>query len=311
MTQKPILSILIVNWNTADMTVSCIKSIFTDKGLKNIPYEIILVDNASSDDSVVKLKKLSNSLKIKNSRLPARQVKLKIIQNSENVGFGRANNQAIKIARGNYYLLLNTDTIILHSAISQSLDWLSSHPEAYGATAQLLNKDKTIQPSGGYFPNSLNMITLLLHLDDLPLVNKIIPPFHPHSPDFYTHDKYYLTDHPQDWVTGAFMLLRQEMVNKINGFNHEFFMYGEEMEMCYRIHNQYPKMQIWYLVGPQIIHLGGASSKSKQIIFDREYTGFISFFQMHRSIIDQKIVHLLISINRFLQVILYKYIKRV
>lgn len=296
MSNKPIISILIVNWNTADMTVECVKSIFTDKGLKNIPYEIILVDNASSDDSVKKIKAIKGPITV--------------IENKENVGFGRANNQAMKVAQGNYYLLLNTDTIILHSAISQSLDWLSSHPEAYGCTAQLLNKDKSIQPSGGYFPNIWNMATLLLHLDDLPLVNKIVPPFHPHSPDFYTHDKYYLTDHPQDWVTGAFMLLRREMVDKISGFNPEFFMYGEEMEMCYRIHKLYPKMQIWYLVGPQIIHLGGASSKSKQIIFDREYAGFVGFFRMHRSKFDQKIVNFLISINRFLQVILYKYIKR-
>lgn len=293
---KPVLSILIVNWNTADITVECIKSIFTDKGLKDIPYEIILVDNASSDDSIKKIKSIKGPITV--------------IANTENVGFGRANNQAMDIAQGNFFLLLNTDTIILHSAISQSLNWLSSNPEAYGCTAQLLNKDKSIQPSGGYFPNIWNMASLLLHLDDLPLINKLIPPFHPHSPDFYTHDKYYLTDHTQDWVTGAFMLLRREVVTKVNGFNPEFFMYGEEMEMCYRIHQNYPKMELWYLVGPQIIHLGGASSKSKQIIFDREYQGFIGFFRMHRSVFDQKIINLLISVNRFLQLVLYKYIKR-
>ena len=253
MSNNPILSIIIVNWNTANLTVDCIKSIFTDKGLKQLAYEIILVDNASSDDSIEKISKLKGPITI--------------IKNKENVGFGRANNQGIKIAKGNYFLLLNTDTIILHSAISQSLDWLSSHPESYGCSAQLLNKDKSIQPSGGYFPNILNMACLLLHLDDLPFVNKIIPPFHPHSPNFYTHDNYYKKDHPQDWLTGAFMLLRREVVEKVNGFNPKFFMYGEEMEMCYRIHLQYPKMQLWYLVGPQIIHLGGASSKNKQIIF--------------------------------------------
>ncbi len=297
MSNNPILSIIIVNWNTANLTVDCIKSIFTDKGLKQLAYEIILVDNASSDDSIEKISKLKGPITI--------------IKNKENVGFGRANNQGIKIAKGNYFLLLNTDTIILHSAISQSLDWLSSHPESYGCSAQLLNKDKSIQPSGGYFPNILNMACLLLHLDDLPFVNKIIPPFHPHSPNFYTHDNYYKKDHPQDWLTGAFMLLRREVVEKVNGFNPKFFMYGEEMEMCYRIHLQYPKMQLWYLVGPQIIHLGGASSKNKQIIFDREYLGFNEFFKMHKSNLDQKIIKLLISINRFLQLILYKIKNRV
>lgn len=301
MTNKPILSVIIVNWNTADMTIDCIKSIYADKGLKNIPFEIILVDNASSDDSVAKINKLIKSAKLDN---------LKLLVNTDNLGFGKANNQGVKISTGNFLLLLNTDTIILHSAISQSLNWLSSHPEAYGCTAQLLNKDKTIQPSGGYFPNVWNMAALLLHLDDLPLVNSIIPPFHPHSPNFYTHDTYFLKDHPQDWLTGAFMLLRREVFTKVNGFNPEFFMYGEEMEMCYRIHQAYPQMQLWYLVGPQIIHLGGASSKSKQIIFDREYLGFEGFFRMHRSTTEQKVIKLLISINRFLQLFLYKFLKR-
>ncbi|MBI2465092.1 glycosyltransferase family 2 protein [Candidatus Shapirobacteria bacterium] len=294
---KPILSIIIVNWNTADITVDCIKSIFTDKGLKETPYEIIMVDNASTDDSVAKVKKLKGPIKI--------------IVNKENIGFGRANNQGLEISQGNYILLLNTDTLILHSAISQSLDWLSSHPESYGCTAQLLNKDKTIQPSGGYFPNIRNISSLLLHLDDLPFVNSLTPPYHPHSPDFYTHDKYYLKDHPQDWVTGAFMLVRREMITKVRGFNPDFFMYGEEMEMCYRIHQQFPTLQLWYLVSPQIIHLGGASSTSKQIIYDREYEGIIMFFRMHRSRLEQWLLKYLISINRFLQLHLYKYLRRV
>ncbi|MFZ2153261.1 MAG: glycosyltransferase family 2 protein [Microgenomates group bacterium] len=288
---NPLLSIIIVNWNTADITVNCLKSILTDKGLLDIPFEIILVDNASTDDSVKKVKQLQ----IKN---------LKLILNTENLGFGKANNQGINIARGNYLLLLNTDTIILHSAISQSLNWLSSHPEAYGCTAQLLNKDKSIQPSGGYFPNIFNLTTLLLHLDDLPFVNQFVHPFHPHSPDFYTHDNYFQKDHSQDWVTGAFMLIRAEIIKKVSGFNEKFFMYGEEVEMCYRIHLQYPRLQLWYLVGPQIIHLGGASATNPSQVFTREYLGIQTFFQMYRPVYQQKIINLLIFINSILQKIL-------
>ena len=300
----PILSIIIVNWNTADITVNCLKSIFTDKGLKNIPFEIILVDNASTDDSLLKINKLKNLLKISN-------FKLKIIQILSNVGFGKGNNQAIKVARGNYLLLLNTDTIILHSAISQSLLWLSSHPECYGCTAQLLNRDKTIQPSGGYFPSLLNMTTLLLHLDDLPLVNQFIHPYHPHSPSFYTHDRYYTFDHSQDWITGAFMLLRREIVISVGGFDPDFFMYSEEMEMCYRIHLAFPHHQLQYLVGPQVIHLGGASSPSQQLTYHREYIGLAKFFQIHRPRFESTIISLLIKINRRLQLILNHTIRRV
>lgn len=299
---RPILSIIIISYNTADITIDCLKSIYTDKGLKNIPFEIIVVDNNSSDDSVIRINKFIDSLKIKNC-------KLKI--NSDNIGFGKANNQALEIAQGNYTLLLNSDTIILHSAISQSLDWLSSHPESIGCTAQLLNADKTIQASGGYFPNLLNITTWCLGLDDLPLINHLIKPFHPHTPHFYTKDKFYLTDHSQDWITGAFMLIRTNYLKSVNGFSNEFFMYGEEMEMCYRLYQKYPRQKFWYLIGPQIIHLGGKSSKNKQIIFDREYEGILLFFRLHRPAWQYPLVEKLIKINRFLQLHIYKLIKHV
>lgn len=290
---NPLLSIIITNYNTADLTVNCLQSIYQDKGLKDIPFEVIIVDNASTDDSVLKIKKFP----------------VVLIQNKINSGFGKANNQGFKVAKGNYFLLLNSDTIILHSAISQSLNWLSSHPEAGICTAQLLNSDKTIQMSGGFFPNLFNIFTWALGLDDLPLVNKIISPFHPHTPNFYTHDNFFTKDHPQDWVTGAFMLLRRELIDKTGGFNENYFMYGEELELTYRIHKAFPQLQAWYLVGPQIIHLGGASSKNKQVIFDREYEGIISFFKIHRPKYQLPIIKALLKINQFLQLSVYKIIK--
>ncbi|MCX6726933.1 MAG: glycosyltransferase, partial [Candidatus Shapirobacteria bacterium] len=200
---NPILSIIIPSYNTADLTVNCLKSIFLDKGLKNTPFEIIIVDNASTDNSISLIKSLHKTIIL--------------IENKVNLGFSKANNQAIKIAKGNYLLFLNSDTIILHSAISQSLDWLSSHPESAGCTAQLLNKDDSIQASGGYFPNLLNTFTWCSGLDDLPLINRLIKPIHPHTPDFYTHDSYYLTDHPQDWLTGAYFLVRKNIIDAVSG----------------------------------------------------------------------------------------------
>ncbi|HOZ80639.1 MAG TPA: glycosyltransferase family 2 protein [Candidatus Woesebacteria bacterium] len=293
---KPLLSIIIVNFNTCQITLDCIASIFKDKKLSfsqtnstdhTIPCEIILIDNASQDNSVSIIKK--------------KYPQVIIIENKTNVGFGAANNQGIKIAQGNYLLLLNSDTIILHSAISQSLEWLSSHPESLCCTAQLLNADKTIQASGGYFPNLLNCFTWLTCLDDLPFINQIIKPFHPHTPNFYTHDNFYTKDHSQDWLTGAFMLFRQEAIVAVNGFSKDFFMYGEEMEMCYRISKKFPNQTFDYLIGPQIIHLGGKSTKDKQQIFDREYLGIETFFKIHQPKWQLPIIRFLISINRFLK----------
>ena len=278
---KPILSIIIVSYNTAEITVNCLKSVLSDKGLEfyldkkyttstsaTIPTEIIVVDNASTDDTTTRLKGL--------------KTKINIIKNQKNLGFSKANNQGFKIASGNYILLLNSDTIIKHSAISQSLIWLSAHPEAGVCTGQLLNKDGTIQPTGGFFPNLLNTFTWCLFLDDLPFVNKLIPPIHPHPPQFYTKDNFYLKDRQLDWVTGAFMLLRKEIIDKTKGFDPNYFMYSEEVEWSYRIKKTFPKLQTWYLIGPQIIHLGGASATNNTDKLLREYLGILHFFKKHK-----------------------------
>jgi len=288
---KPILSIIIVSYNTVNLTLDCIKSIFLDKGLKEIPFEIIVVDNNSHDNSVQELKKLKD--------------KIILIENKDNTGFGKANNQGIKIAKGNYVLLLNSDTIILHSAISQSLDWLCSHPESSICTAQLLNKDKSIQASGGFFPNLGNVFTWCLSLDDLPLINKIIKPIHPHTPTFYTKDKFYLTDHRQDWVTGAYLLTRKNLLDKVGGFDESYFMYGEEVELCYRIQKNTPNNQVWYLIGPQIIHLGGASATSRLDPILNEYRGILSFFKKHKPLWQYSIVRLLLKINALIRAIIH------
>ncbi|OIP87368.1 hypothetical protein CO168_01465 [Candidatus Shapirobacteria bacterium CG_4_9_14_3_um_filter_36_12] len=295
MPNNPLLSIIVVSFNTADITISCIKSIYQDKGLKDIPFEIIVIDNASTDDSILKINKFIHSLKIENC-------KLKI--NSSNLGFAKANNQGLKIARGQYILLLNSDTIILHSAISQSLNWLSSHPEAHCCTAQLLNKNKTIQASGGFFPTLSNIFTWCLGLDDLPFTNFFIRPFHPHTPKFYTKDNFYTKDHPQDWVTGAFMLFRKSVYDKIGGFDKNWFMYGEEYEYQYRLHLAFPQTQCWYLIGPQIIHLGGASSVTKTDPITREYEGVIAFFTKHKPKYQLPIIKILLKLNSSLRSII-------
>lgn len=291
MVTNPLLSIIIVSYNTSQITVECLKSIYTDKGLKDIPFEVIVIDNASPDDSVVQINKFIKTSKVKNCQLIL----------SENVGFGKSNNRGIKISKGNYILLLNPDTIVLHSAISQSLTWLSAHPEAHMCTAQLLNKDGTIQASGGYFPNLLNTIAWSLGLDDLPFFNYLVKPFHPHTPHFYTHEKLFLKDHQQDWVTGAFMLMRRSIVDQTKGFDEKIFMYGEEVEWAYRMHLALPQSQVWYLVGPQIIHLGGASAIKKSDPIVREYTGVLAFFEKHRPKWQLPIVRFYLKLNAFLR----------
>jgi len=295
---KPILSIIIISYNTADITVNCLKSIFQDKGLKQTPFEIIIIDNNSQDNSLKKIEEFKKSIKIKESLF-------KIIKNKINAGFSKANNQGLKIAQGNYILYLNSDTIILHSAISQSLDWLCSHPESSICTAQLLNKDSTIQASGGFFPTLANVFTWCLSLDDLPLVNHLIKPLHPHTPTFYTKDKFYTFDHLQDWVTGAFMLTRKPLLDKTGGFDENYFMYGEEVELANRIKQATNNNQVWYLIGPQIVHLGGASAKNRLDPILNEYRGILSFFKKHRPSWQYPLVRGLLKINAFTRFIIH------
>lgn len=287
---KPTLSIIVVSYNTAKITQNCLHSIFKDKGLSHIPFEIIVIDNASTDNSVSLLKKIPQ---------------IKLITNKKNLGFGRANNQGIKAATGNYILFLNSDTLILHSSISQSLNWLSSHPEASTCTAQILNLDKSIQASGGFFPNLINVFTWSIGLDDLPFVNKIIKPFHPHTPDFYTKDKFYLSSHQQDWVTAAFMLVRKSSLDQSGPFDPTYFMYAEEVELSYRLKQNNPQSQCWYLIGPQIIHLGGASAKNKADPIINEYRGVLSFFKKHHSPIRYQIVKIMLKLNTCLRSLFY------
>ncbi|MFA6518518.1 MAG: glycosyltransferase family 2 protein [Candidatus Shapirobacteria bacterium] len=303
---KPILSIIIVSYNVAPFIENCLKSIFADKNLdfngdsKNskTPAELIIVDNHSSDASVSIIKnfQIKNCLKISN-------FKLKI--SHSNQGFSQANNLGVKQAQGNYLLFLNPDTVILHSSISQSLDWLSSHPEALGCTAQLLNTDKTIQPSGGFFPNLLNLFTWSTNLDDLPLTNDLIKPIHPHSPIFYTHPKFYLQDHSQDWLTGACILLRKNAFDQVGGFDQDYFMYGEELELCYRLKKVFPLKKFWYLIGPQITHLGGGSSVNRLNPLINEYHGIIAFFKKHQPSWQLPLAKLLIKFNCLCHYLLY------
>jgi len=297
------LSIIIISYNTRTLTTNCIKSVLKDKGLEfakrpteteKIPTEIIVIDNNSKDDSVKKLKQFKKTLKNPSF--------LTIVANKDNPGFGKANNQAINLASGNFILLLNSDTLILHSSISQTLNWLSAHPETGVCTCQLLNPNKTIQPSGGSFPTLPNITTWALHLDDLPFINKLIPPLHPHPPQFYLRSSYYKKTHPQDWVTGAFMLLRKSAFQKSGPFDENFFMYAEELEWCYRIKKD--AWQIHYLAGPQIIHLGGQSSKTSENSTFGEYQGLLKFFQLHRPPWQYPIARYLFKINCFVGIFL-------
>jgi len=278
---KPTLSIIIVSYNTRGLLQRCLQSIlrndrrleFQGKKLalseeEKIPAEIIVVDNASSDGTQEYLKKL----KVKIPRL-------KIIFNQKNLGFAQANNQGMEIAEGEYVLLLNSDTIIPEGAISQTLLWLANHPEVGVVTCKLLNPDRTIQATGGFFPHLLNLICWAFFLDDLPGINRLIKPYHPHAGRLEWGEKWYQKTRELDWVTGAFLLTRQAVIREVGRLDQGFFMYVEELEWCYRIKKR--GWRIFFYPGAKIIHLGGGSGGSETAILGEDQ-GLLRFFALHR-----------------------------
>ena len=208
------LSIIIINYNTKDITLECIKSV--NYNTKGVSFEIILVDNASSDGSVAAFEKLAKNLK-----------SFRLIKNKRNIGFGPANNQGMKIAKGDFILLLNSDTLVGRGVIAKIVDFLRKNPKVGAATCALRNKDGSMQGTGGSFPTLFKVFAWMYFLEDLPIVDKLIKPFHPvhgQSP-FYKGEEEVAVRRQQDWITGAFMILPKEIIKKVGIFDEDY-VYG-------------------------------------------------------------------------------------
>ncbi|HTK03896.1 MAG TPA: glycosyltransferase family 2 protein [Alphaproteobacteria bacterium] len=253
------LSIVIVNYNTKKITEDCIKSIV--KNSKNISYEIILVNNSSSD----KFKKTNN---------------LRLITNKLNVGFATANNQGVKIAKGKYILFLNSDTIMYDNVLGEMVNWMENNSQVGVATCGLKNKDGSLQATGGFFP-TLPTVFSWMTIQDFPFVDYFIKPFHPfHTKSFFAKGgNFYSNSKELDWVTGAFLLTRREILEKVGGWDESYFMYVEEVDLCFKIKKLGYKVS--YLPKWSITHLGGASSKTRELSLIGEYQGIKKFYKNH------------------------------
>lgn len=253
------ISIIIISFNTKEITLNCLRSI--DKFTSGLNYEIIVVDNDSQDGSVKAIKEYS--LKNKNLRL---------IESEENLGFGKANNLAAKNAHGKYLLFLNSDTIFTENSLKYFLDNYSEDKNLGVYSSQLKNADMSLQPSGGFFPNLLNVYAWQLFIDDLPFVNRFIRSFHPSPATYSQHNK-------PDWVTGAFMIVPKKIYDEIGGFDKNIFMYTEEMELAYRL----SKLNKYVVYDPttSLIHLGSASGGS-YLALTSEVKYLIYFWHKHR-----------------------------
>lgn len=264
------LSVIVVSFNTKKLLQQCLDSVF--KRTKGINFEVIVIDNASEDGSVEVVKRFNKS---KNQK-----IKIKLIENRKNLGFAKANNQGMKLARGKYILLLNSDTILKENSLKKMIDWMEEHEKVGVSSCQLVYEDGGLQRTGGYFPSLLRVFNWMFFLDDLPLIKEVMRSFHPHeSGTGWLSSRYFQRQHAQDWVTGAFLLTREKVINKVGALDEEFFMYVEEVEFCYRVKKA--GWQVVYAPITKIVHLAQRSGTQAGARLG-EYQGIIYFFKKHK-----------------------------
>jgi N-acetylglucosaminyl-diphospho-decaprenol L-rhamnosyltransferase len=270
------LSIVIVNWNVRDLLRRCLDSI-----ISNFQPEIIVVDSASSDDSVAMVEE----------EFP----QVQLIANSENVGFTVGNNQGIAVSRGRYVLLLNPDTVVVGDALTMMVEYMDDHPPVGALGPQLLNPDGSIQSSRRRFPT---LATAFLE-------STILQQWFPRN---RVAKHYYIADRSDDevqevdWVTGACLLARREAIEEVGLLDEGFFMYSEELDWCRRI-----KAQGWkviYLPAARVIHYGAQSSEQvksfQHIQFQRSK---IRYFRKHHGPWQAEVLRLFILATYLYQLI--------
>ncbi|OQA45471.1 MAG: N-acetylglucosaminyl-diphospho-decaprenol L-rhamnosyltransferase [Chloroflexi bacterium ADurb.Bin325] len=257
------LSIVIVNWNTRDLLASCLESIrgsgfqFSASGQQSstsdLRSEIIVVDNASSDGSTTLVRE----------RFPGVQ----LIENAANVGFARANNQAIALAQGRYVLLLNSDTVVHPGALAALVGFMDAHPAAGACGPRLLNADGTLQPAAHPMLTPGRELWRLLFLERL----------YPRA-TYPMHRWDTVTPRRVEVIKGACLLLRRAALDQIGLLDESYFMYTEEVDLCYRLAEA--GWELWYVPIAEIVHFGGSSTRqAHEDMYVQLYRSKIQFYR--------------------------------
>lgn len=249
------LSIIIVNWNTRELLAGCLESVARyqmsdvsdqksevgdqespslDSDLRSLTSETFVIDNASTDGSAAMVRE----------QFPW----VTLIENAENVGFARANNQGIAAARGRYVLLLNPDTEVHPDALETLVAFMDAHPRAGACGARLLNSDGSLQPACHPMLTPGREFWRLLFLDRL----------WPRAT--YRMDRWdTVTPCRIEVIKGACLLLRREALAQVGPLDENYFMYTEEVDLCYRLAQA--GWQLWYVPAAVVTHHGAASTR--------------------------------------------------
>lgn len=267
------LSVIIVNYNTKKLLKQTIESVMNTVG-QAIKYEIIVSDNGSKDGSCEMVKK----------SFP----QVKLIENNANLGFSKANNTAINESKGRYILLLNSDTVVKEKCLEKCIEYMDNHGEIGALGCKVVLTDGTLDHAckRGY-PTPEASLYYLLKLHK----------FFSNSKKFGAYTLDYLPDdqiNEVDSLVGAFMMVRRESIDKVGLLDEDFFMYGEDIDWCYRIKEAGYK--IVYYPEAEILHYKGASSKKKKLK---------TIYEFHRAMILFYNKHYIHRYNFFVTLLVY------
>lgn len=257
------VSVIIVNYHCAQMTIDCIRSVF--EKTQTASFEVIVVDNASGDGSAEQLRQTFGDL-------------IQVIESDENLGFGRANNLGAGHASGEYLFLLNPDTLLINDAIGILRDYLRRHPQAGVAGGNLYAPDMTPAPSYCLAFDDLRHERRnagWAHLIGSKVKTKL--GIHGKMKEFNFSDR----EKQVAYIFGADMMLPKRLFDEVGGFDPAFFMYGEEEELTWRITQR--GYRVMSVPKARIIHLEGATTSQTHAFSERQFrmrmNGTLTYYQ--------------------------------
>lgn len=272
------ISVIIVNYNVKELLEQCINSVFAAS--KNLAVEIIIVDNNSFDGSIDYIKKKFTS-----------EFRIKIVENKTNTGFAKANNQGAAIAIGKYLLILNPDTILQEDTLTKSLGEYQKNEKSGALTCKLIlpngNLDLACRRS---FPTPSVALYRILGLSKVFPKNKT---FGKYNLTFLSEDESYEVDS----IVGAFMLIRKDIYESVKGFDEDYFMYGEDIDLCFRIKKK--GFKNYYFAGTSIIHYKGESTKKSSVSYVNNFYGAMQIFVKKNLNVNFWFVNLIIKLSIF------------
>lgn len=261
------LSVIILTFNTQKLTSDCVKFLIQNykNNIENNDIEVIVADNSSKDNTVSTIKKIKE---------------IKVVENKENFGFAKGNNLGVKASKGKYLLFLNSDVEVRDNGFLKMIEFMDENLKIGVLGAKLTNVDGSSQPSCGNFYTLLNLIFMLFGFNSR--MRK--------SPEAIQK---------VDWVSGASLMIRRDLFENLKGFDENFFMYIEDMELCFRVKKagfltySYPNIKL--------IHKELGSSGNRGFAILNIYRGILYFYKKHR-IFMYPFVKILLSLKALIAI---------